>query len=171
MKNVINLFSILSMVALLGFTTTASAQQKIAHINSDDIIQAMPEYKQAKANVESFSKVLSKQLEAKQQEIETYYTSVMKEVQGGTMPPIKQKEAEAKLAQMQQDLQKEAASADQKLVEKEQALTKPLYDKFNTALEKVASANGFAYIMDVKLALYSKGGIDATELVKKELGI
>lgn len=169
MKNVINFCSFLSIIAMLGFTTTATAQQKIAHINSDLIISEMAEYKQAKANVESFSQILQKQLEADQKKIEAYYTEVSGKVQRGEMTPIEQKEAETKLGQMQQQLQKDAAGADQKLAEKEAEMTKPLYDKFNAALEKVAEANGFAYIMDVKLALYSKGGIDATELVKNEL--
>ncbi len=169
MKNVINFCSILSIIALLGFTTTATAQQKIAHVDSDAIIQLMPEYKQAKANVEDFSKVLQKQLEAKQKEAQDYYTEISQNIQN--LSPNAQKEAETKLAKMQQDLQKQAMEADQKLAEKEQSLTAPLYDKFNSALEKVATANGYSYIMDVKLALYSKGGIDATDMVKKELGI
>jgi len=87
------------------------------------------------------------------------------------MPPIEQQEAEAKLKKMQEDLQLEAGKADQKLAEKEQVLTKPLYDKFNAALEKVATAKGFAYIIDIKVALYSGGGTDATDFVKKELGL
>lgn len=171
MKNVINYFSIIAVCTLLGFTTTAQAQQKIAHINSDEIIAAMPEYKKAKSDVEAYSKVLQKQLEGQQAKMQEYYAEVSGKMERGEMPPVEQKEAEAKLAQMQQDLQKDAGAADQKLAEKEQTLTKPLYDKFNAALEKVAKANNFAYIIDLKLALYSGGGTDATSLVKAELGL
>jgi len=169
MKNVINFCSFLSIIALLGFTTTATAQQKIAHVNSDEIIQMMPEYKQAKANVESFGKVLQKQLEAQQKEVQDYYNETAQKAQ--ELSPIQVKEAEANIARMQQELQTKAQEADQALVLKEQELIKPLYEKFETAIEKVASANGFSYIMDVKTALYSKGGIDATSMVKKELGL
>ena len=171
MKKIINFCSIIAVCTLLGFSTSAQAQQKIAHVDTDATIVEMNEYKSAKSEVESYSQALQKVLEEEQTKVQEYYTEVMKQIKAGTLPPVKQKEAEAKLAEMQEDLQKQAADADRKLAEKEQKLTEPLYEKFNAAVKKVAEANGFAYIFDKKLALYSGGGIDATALIKAELGI
>ena len=39
------------------------------------------------------------------------------------------------------------------------------------AIDKVAKANGYAYIFDTKILLYYDNGDDITPLVKKELGI
>jgi outer membrane protein len=171
MKNVINYFSIVAVLTLLGLSTTVQAQQTIAHVDADALISEMIEYKKAKSDVEAYGKILQKELEAEQAKMQQYYQGVMQKVQTGVISPAQQKEEEAKLQKMQADLQKKAGEADQKLVDKEQSLISPLYDKFNAALEKVAAANGLAYIIDVKLALYTGGGKDVTNLVKAELGI
>ncbi len=167
MKNLISLST--AVFLLFAFTTTGLAQQKIAHIDSDAIVTLMPEYNQAKSNVETLSNVLKKDLEAQQKNIQNFVAAVKKDEPN--LSPIQLQAKEQELAKMQQDLQIAAQKADIKLSEKEQELTKPIYDKFSATLEKVAQANGFAYILDIKLALYSKGGIDATELVKAELGL
>jgi len=170
MKKVFNLFSVLAVIALMAFGTTASAQ-KIAYVNSDNIVPEMAAYKRAKSEVEAYGKQLQKVLEGKQKEMETYYADVMRKAQNGELTPKQEQEAQAKLQEMQANLQKEAADADKKLMEKEGELTKPLYEEFNQALKKVAKENSYSYILDKKLLLYSDGGIDATEKVKTALGI
>lgn len=169
MKSIIKVLSLSAVLVLLAFST--SSAQKIAHVDADAIIPAMPEYKSAKSNVEAYSKQLQKSLEAEQTKMQQYYQEVMQKAQSGGMAPVEQQKAEEKLQTMQADLQKKASEADQQLMEKEAALTEPLYKKFNEALEKVAKANGYAYIFDKKLLLYSDGGIDATAKVKEALGL
>lgn len=171
MKFISYYFSIIFLCTFLSFSTNVQAQQKIAHINSDELIALMPEYKQAKSEVETYSKVLQKELDDQQAAIQKYLQEVSEKINLGQMSPLEQKDAEAKLTKMKADLQTAAGKADQKLLDKEQKLTKPLYDKFNAALEKVAKANGYAYIFDLKMAMYTGGGIDATSLVKTELGL
>jgi outer membrane protein len=168
MKNITKLAALLSFCMFMAFSVNA---QKMAHVDGDAIIPNMPAYKRAQAEVESYGKILQKQLEGKQAEMQKYYADVMAQVQAGTMAPAQQKEAEAKLMKMQEDLQKAAAKADQDLVKKEQDLIKPLYEQFNNALEAVAKENGYGYIIDKKLILYSDGGIDATSKVKAKLGV
>ena len=46
----------------------------------------------------------------------------------------------------------------------------PLQNKMNAAIEKVAEANGFSYILQLEATLYA-GGEDITKLVRKELGL
>jgi outer membrane protein len=59
------------------------------------------------------------------------------------------------------------------LQEQEQKMLEPLQKKVKDAIDKVAKAGKFSYIFDIStgVALYHEGGIDITELVKKELGI
>ena len=56
-------------------------------------------------------------------------------------------------------------------MKKEAELTKPLYEELDKALKSVAKDNGYSYILDKKLLLYSEGGIDATAKIKTALGI
>ena len=39
------------------------------------------------------------------------------------------------------------------------------------ALKEIAKSEGYAYVIDKKLLLYSEGGIDATEKLKTKLGV
>ena len=96
----------------------------------------MPAYKRAKSEVEAYGKQLQKVLEQKQKEAQDYYQEIMEKAQRGELTPKAEQEAQAKLQQMQADLQKEAAEADQKLAQKEGELTKPLYEEIGQSFEK-----------------------------------
>ena len=148
-----------------------SAQTTIAHVDMEQVIENMPDYKNIKTQLSTFQKSLETQLQAEEKKLQDYYTSVMQQAQAGTMSPQQQKDAETKLTKMQEDLQKKAADAEKQLVDKEATLSKPVFDKLNNALKAVATKNKYAYIVDKKLLLYSDGGIDATAKVKAELGM
>ena len=165
------LFAALLLLATSLSQTISAQNQVIAFVDAEVIVASMPEFKRVESELESFQKVLQKQLELEEAKMEEYYKSVMQQVQAGTMAPAQQKEAEAKLTKMQEEMQKKAADADKQLIKKEADLTKPLYDKFNNALKAVAIANGYTYIFDKKMMLYSEGGVDATDKLKKQLGI
>ncbi len=170
MKKILRLFPLFALVALMLFSSNANAQ-KMAYVDTEQILPEMPAYKKAKSEVEAYGKQLQKMLENKQVEAQKYLQDVSAKAQRGELTPKQEQEAQAKLQKMQQDLQKDAMESDQKLAKKEADLTKPLYEEFNAALKKVAKENGYGYILDKKLLLYSAGGIDATAKVKTALGI
>ena len=162
---------VLSVFTALALLTSASAQQKIGYVNAEEIIQAMPEFQRAKSEVEAYSKQLQKQLESKQVKMQTYYQEVTALAESGGLTKKGEEDAQVKLTQMQEDLQKSAGQADELLVAKEAELTKPMYEKFDVALKAMAKAQGFSYVLDKKLLLYSEGGIDATSKLKTQLGL
>lgn len=169
------MYTVKSLVAamLLCFSLILPnvSQAQIAYVDMEQIIENMPDYKRVKSELESYQKVLQKQLQAEEKKMQDYYTSIMQQAQAGTLSPAQEKEAQAKLEKMQQDLQKKAGDAEKQIFDKEAALSKPLYDKLNTAIKAVATANKYSYIVDKKLLLYSDGGIDATAKLKGQLGI
>ena len=64
------------------------------------------------------------------------------------------------------------ADAQKELFAKQDAAFAPIETKFNNAVKKAATANGWEYVMDSNSpALVFKGGPDATPAVKKELGL
>ena len=119
----------------------------------------------------TFQEGLVKELDEEKRAIAKYYTEVIEQVKKGALSPKQQQDAEAELQRKQAELEKKTADADQKLLKKEQSLTKPIYEKFDAALKTVAKANGYTYILDKKLLMYSAGGIDATDKLKKEVGV
>ncbi|WP_316931220.1 OmpH family outer membrane protein [Chryseobacterium sp. P1-3] len=75
------------------------------------------------------------------------------------------KKIQEEIAQMQDKAQKD-------LQAKQDVAFGPIEKKLNDAVEKVAKANGYEYVMDANSpAFLYKAGADATPAVKKELGI
>lgn len=162
---------VLALLLLVSASSIEAQNQIIAYVDIEAILPNMPEYKRVESELTSYKKVLEKQIQAEEKKMKDYYESVMKQMQEGGLSPQQQKEAETKLAKMQEDLQKKAIDAEKQLVQKEQTLSKPLYDKFNGAIKTVAQSNNYAYVFDKKFMLYSDGGVDATGKLKAALGI
>jgi len=170
MKNSFKLFSL--AIVFLCLSMSISAQnQKIAYVDPEQIIPNMPEYKAAKSELEQYQNILKKQMEGEQAKMQQYYTDVMTKIQRGELSPAQQKTEEDKLMKMQEELQRKGMKMEEDMGTKELDLTKPMYEKFNEAMKTVAKANGFAYIFDKKMMLYSEGGEDATAKLKAQLGI
>lgn len=165
-------FGILAFVAisLLG-TSTLTAQQTIAHVNTDTIILRMDEYAQAASKVNAYSQQLEKKLAAERQQIIAYAQQVQAQMDLGEISDTVAAAAQQRINQMQQAFQQSAGNADRQLAQKEQELVQPVYQKFNSALKAVAKEKGYAYIVDQKMFLYLEGGIDATADVAQKLGV
>ena len=144
-------------------------QYTIAYVDADEVIKAMPEYRVVKNELETFQKQLLKELDEEKKSIAKFYTEVIEKVKQGALTPKQQQDAEAELQERQVKLEEKTNNADRKLVAKERALSKPMYDKFESAIKKVAKNNNYAYIMDKKFVMYA-GGADATEKLKKAVG-
>jgi outer membrane protein len=144
---------------------------KIAHVDPEQIIPNMPEYITAKEQLEKLKTELQAQMETEQQKAQQYYAVVMQKVQQGILAPAQQKLEEDRLMKMQEDLQRKAMKMEEEMIAKEQEMTKPMYDKFNDALKEIAKKEGYTYVFDKKMMLYSDGGIDATDKLKEKLGV
>jgi len=156
---------------LLSLGTFAQAQQVIAYVDADAILKAMPAYRSTRQNLETFQAQVLKELEEEKRSIAQYYTQVIDQVKRGELTTQQQNDSEKKLQQLQNDLQAKREQADQRLLDRERSLTKPMYDAFEEALKAVAQRYNYTYIVDEKLVRSVHGGIDANAQLKKQLGI
>lgn len=162
---------LLSSILLFCMAFTMQGQYSMAYIDTDEVLKAMPEYRSTQVALEIFQKQLLKQLDTEKKTIATYYTQVIADVKMGALSAKQQQDAEVKLQKMQQDLDEQTNDADRQLLAKERALSKPMYEKFEKGIVTVAQKNGYAYILDKKALMAYEGGTDATEKLKKELGL
>jgi len=75
---------------------------------------------------------------------------------------------------MQQRIQDFEATAQQDFQRMQGEIMRPLIEKADAAIKKVAKQQGFIYVFDVSVGsvvYYSDASIDILPLVKKELGI
>jgi outer membrane protein len=165
-------FKTLLFAAMLfvGATSFSVAQSKIAHINTTDLVQAMPEMKAAQAELEK----LSKTYEADMKTMATEYQNKLKQYQAEA--EAQTEEENTKRAQevqnMEQSIRQFQSGAQQDLAKKEETLVKPILEKAKAAISKVAKAQGFQYVLDSSpgSGVLVSDGKDLMADVKKELG-
>jgi outer membrane protein len=172
MKKVFLLF-----VAIISLSVAASAQ-KFGHITTDDIIQAMPETKAAQTALESEGKKLEEQLQAMGVEYQNKVQAYQENVQLADAAPEKwslalRADKEQEIMQLQERIQRFQENAQQSIAQKRNDLFKPIMDKLDAAIKKVATAGGYIYVMDKANVLFINEtiSVDLTNEVKKELGM
>jgi len=170
MKNSLKKVSFALVLMFLSFSAF-SQNQKIAYLDYEEISKLMPEYKAFTSEIESYGKILQKQLEGEQAKMQQYYTDVTNKVQQGLIAPAQQKIEEEKLMKMQEEYQRKEMKMREDMISKQEELIKPIEDKLLSALKAVAKSNGYAYVLDKKAFLYLDGGEDISSKVKVQLGI
>ena len=160
--------SVLFAAVMMLVTAGAVNAQKVASMDYEAVLAAMPETKKMTTDLDTFSKTkgdeLQKQAEAFQKEVQQY------QADGAKLTEAQRTTKEGELQKKQQNLQQLQQTAQNDLAQRRDAAVKPIIDKLNNAVAKVAKANGFDFIIDSTALIY-KGGPDATPLVKKELGL
>lgn len=164
--------TLLIAVALtLGATAFTNAQSKISHVASQELVQTLPAYKDAMAQLEKLQKTYDA-------EIRDMMTEAQKTMQRyESEAPTKTEEENSKRAQelqsTQRRIQEHGQNAQQDLQKKELDLLKPVYEKARVAIQKVARAKGFDYVLDSSngSGVIMADGYDLMADVKKELGL
>jgi len=137
----------LILAAFVAFTMClgASAQSKIAHINSSELMNVMPEMKDFEKKLKDYEGVLRAQLETMQTELQTKYQAYVTDT---TSPPAIMEIKKKKLEDLQADIQQFSQSAEQDMQKKKEELYMPIYNRAKTAINEVAKAKGFDYVLD-----------------------
>jgi outer membrane protein len=179
MKRMKNLFKGAVLAFGLFFTASvANAQQKIAHINAQEIFQLTPEYQAAQAQIKTLSDTKRKELEGMYTEFQKKQTEGEEKLRNRSEANKAQVDAELQalgqeLQTMQERIQEIEKVAQGDIQKKNQELMAPIETKLITAINAVATEKGYAYIFDIGTgaAIYFQGGIDASADVKAKLGI
>ena len=149
----------------------ANAQQKIAHINSAELIKSMPEVVTADKQLETFKG----SLDADGKTMYTEYQAKVTDFQGKEKT-LSDALKEAKVKEIQ-DLQKRIEEFQQKAGEdfekKRTELYDPILKKAEDAVKAVAKEKGYAYVFDTTQPgiVYFDGGINILGDVKLKLGL
>lgn len=147
------------------------AQQKFAYVNSQELLQDLPEVKAADAEI----KTLQQQMQKKGQEMfESYQAKAMelqKKRDAGELSP-KQLEVEAeKLGEDEAKIRQFDTEMQTNIMKKQQELLGPIQEKVNKAIEDVAKSEGFTMVFDSSAGgvLYADESTNITSKVKAKL--
>ena len=167
MKTIIKLTLVLAMT----LTTTSLFAQKLARVNSREILTLMPETKEMQSNLEAFGRELQDQLEQIQVEFNNRYAEFEKNQE--TMNPTVKQMKQAELQGLQQRYGEFQQIAQQDFQKKQQELALPIQEKLDAAIAKVSKAAGYSAVFDTMAFVYFDEAqvVDINPAVKKELGI
>src|SRR5665647_861842 len=172
MKRSIGIAVLIFVVALAG--QSAMAQNfKFGHINSNELIQSMPEYDSATVKLEKFRKELLNALDLMSVEFNTKNDSYQKESKN--LSDIVKQTKEQELFDMQKRIQDFQTNAQQQLQNKQTEVFQPIYVKVDKAIKDIGKENGFLYVFDVAkgalLYFDEAKSINVLSLVKTKLGL
>ena len=146
--------------------------QKFAHFDSAVIIQAMPEYTAAQAELQTQSKQYEDELQRMQNELRTKAEDYEKN--SATMVDAVKQRREQELTDLQQRLQQYYETSQQELQKLQQQKMAEISEKVQKAIKEVGDAGGYIYIMDTTSGIpYISPSLstDVTAQIKAKLGL
>jgi outer membrane protein len=172
MKRFVSIAVLIMIIALAGQSANAQAF-KFGHINSDELIQTMPEYDSATVKLEKFRKELVNALELMQVELNTKSEAYQKESKN--LSDIVKQTKEQELMDMNKRIQDFQSNAQTQLQNKQTEVFQPIYTKVDKAIKDVGKENGFLYVFDVAkgslLYFDETKSVNILSLVKTKLGL
>lgn len=167
----------LSKLALVIFSvgilsSSAYAQAlKLGHINSQELLAAMPGTKAADQKLQDYNKTLESQLKLMSTEyqgkIEQYKSQEASMADAIKQSKIKEiQDLEGRIQEFQQ-------SAQESIQKKKEEIYSPVLKQAEEAIKAVAKENNYTYIFDTSAGavLHSTDSDNILALVKKKLGL
>jgi len=156
----------------LGVDQIKAEELKIGYIDSQRIRDGYKEFAEAQTKFDKEVAEYQKQDQAKRAQLDSLIRAF--ETQSLLLSDTKKKEKQAEIDAKKEEYRKffEDTFGPDGLLEKKNAeMTKPLLDKINAVLEKIAVQENYAYIFDAVNAniAYAKPQYDLTEKVLQEL--
>ena len=159
-----------AICAICGLT--ANAQAKFGHVNTQEIIQAMPEYTAAKADIDKLTAQYEADLKSMQDELQKKADAFDKEQ--ATLPDNIKQRRQTELQEMYQKIQQSYQDNQQALQkassEKMQAITAKVLE----AIKAVGQAGDFVIINEINAGIpyiSTTLSTDVTAQVKTKLGL
>ncbi len=168
-------YLIYSLIAFCLLTPSKINAQKFAYVDTDYILEKMPEYKSAQKQIEELSLQWQKEIDANYAEIDKLYKDYLAEEP--LLTPQQAKEKQQVIVNKENDvklIQQKRFGVDGDLFKKRQELIKPIQDRVYEAVKKVARENALDFIFDKAggvVMLFSNPKYDKSDEVLDELGV
>ena len=148
--------------------------QKFAYVDTQYILDNIPEYKMAQNELNDLSKKWQKEIEEKVAEVERMYKAY--QTDAVLLPEDIKKQREDEIMNKEKNLttlKQKRFGKDGDLFKKRQELVKPIQDKIFNAIKDLATQRGYAIIFDRSGSLsilYANARYDKSDEVLENLG-
>ena len=159
------------MILMLALVLPMLASaQKIGHVNSQELLAAMPELKTVQAKMDTLAGMYETQFANMQEEFNTKVAKFQQEQT--TMTDGVREFRQQEIVEMEQRIYLFRQTAQEDIQKKQQEFMAPVQKRLLDAIQKVAKEQGCTYVLEAMSLLYiAPDALDLVPFVKKELGI
>lgn len=165
------LLSVFSMILLLGGAVQA---QKFAYVNTDEILEHMPEFYEAQAQLNQMSAQWQEEIEAKYEALRVMEESYKAEKILLSKEMVQRREEDIRKTRTEaQEMQRAKFGVGGELFTQREQLIQPVQNAIAEAIKDIASSSGYMVIFDKSNQsnmLYTNPKYDVTDRVIKKLG-
>lgn len=166
---------LLAFTTVLLLSTAVVAQQRYAIIDTKYILSKIPEYRDADKKLQLIGEQWQKEIDDKQAILDKMYKNYEAEQVMLTDELKKKREDELFVKEKEvRDLQKKRFGYEGDLFKERQKLVKPIQDKVYNAIQKIAVARVYDFILDKSegiTVIFADPKLDKSDEVLRELGI
>ena len=162
----------IALLLLLSLPIGLIAQDKLGHVNSQEIISVMPELQVVQKTLNDLQTEWENTIVKMREE---YYVKIQEyQEKQATMPESIKEARQSEIVEIEQRITTINQTATADLQKKQQELIEPVIERVRKAINEVGVENNYTYIFDlgVQGILYqSPKSNDVTALVKKKLDL
>lgn len=160
MKKIILMFMLMAPLATFA--------QKFGKVNTQNIMQTLPEISKINGELEATAKQYENELKSIQEELQRQSDAYDKGKSTMNATALQAKEQE--LQQLYQKIQQTYQDNQQNLQKAQQEKMQPVIVKVRNAIENVGKAGGFTYIFEEGVAVFTGSNVeDVTSKVQAEI--
>lgn len=158
---------LLLVLVLLVSAGSALAQSKVAHVNSQRLLDTIPSRKEAIRKLQEFEQSGITELKEMEADLQKAYARYQAERPNWS--PTIVKIEEEKIMKKEQALQEREQSLNVEMQAYSNELNEPILKRVQEAVQIVADRKKLNYVIDESVTLYFAGGTDITAEVIVEL--
>lgn len=156
------------LLIIMLMAPLATFAQKFGKVNTQTIMQALPEIAKINGELQAQQKTYENELKSMQDELQRQNDAYEKGK--STMNATAQQQKEQELQTLYQKIQQTYQDNSQALQKKQQELMQPVITKVRNAIENVGKAGGYTFIFEDGVALYTGTNVeDVTSKVQAEI--
>lgn len=156
------------IVMLMMMAPVAVFAQKFGKVNTQTIMQSLPELSKVNGELEATAKQYENELKSMQEELQRQ--SEAYEKAKSTMNATTQQQKEQELQGLYQKIQQTYQDNQQALQKAQQEKMQPVLTKVRNAIQNVGNTGGYTYIFEEGAAVYTGTNVeDVTSKVQSEL--
>ena len=147
MRKILTYSTILILSALFACPSFAQIQ-KLGHLNSFDLLTALPDYKMAEQKLETYAVQLRKKLTEEELQLQEEYEAYRLQLDAEDLSPKEIKAKDQEFGEWTSSLQQKRLDAQKSVAKKEQELFQPIREKVSLAIQEFMKEENYAYVFD-----------------------